>query len=114
MKILKVVLVAALVSFAMLSIAQINDVDRPIFESKYISIANVRSLSPLDYAIRMQVDPTPFLVDHNKNGFFIANIKVESRSYRVRGTYEQWRSFFNKKGKLIPSETIVKNKGKIE
>ena len=114
MKTLRVVLVAALVSFTMLGFAQTNDVDRPNFDSKYISIVNVKSMSAIDYAIRTQVDPLRFLVNNDGVGFYTISVKVKSHVYKVRGTFDQWKSYFSRKELLIPSETIVKNKGKIE
>ncbi len=114
MKALKVVLVAALVSFTMLSFAQSTDIDRPVFESKYISITDVRSLSALDNAIRTQVDPKLFLFNRESNGFYIANVKGKMRIYRVRGTFAEWKAYFNRKRIIIPSEQVVKNKGRIE
>jgi len=114
MKALKVVLVAALVSLTMLGFAQSTDIDRPVFESKYVSITDVKPLSALDYAIRAQVDYSLFLFSHERSGFYIANVKISSRIIKVRGTYKEWKSYFIRKRPMLPSETVVKNKGRIE
>ncbi len=95
MKTLKVVLVAAMVSLSLMSMAQVVNKDRPRFESKYVPIATVNVGSELGMAIFGQVDGRTFLFSSEQGGYYATTVRLNGKIYHVRGTYQQWYRFFN-------------------
>jgi hypothetical protein len=113
MKALKLVLIAAFVSFTMSSFAQEFQEAKGQTVPKMIELSVAKDLPDLAYAIKTQIDPM-FFLHQSENKLFVALVKVKQRTYRVCGNYDEWYNFFYAKKRYIPFEEADKSKRKAE
>ncbi|MCF8366834.1 MAG: hypothetical protein K9H16_13685 [Bacteroidales bacterium] len=106
MKTLKVVLVAALVSITMMSVAQSDDRVGSEFQSEFIQLSTVLQNADLCNAIFMQIDPRVFLTVDDHVGMMTASIKLNGKLYKIVGTFKEWNRFFYplRSEKVIPGD----------
>lgn len=113
MKALKLVLIAALVTFSTATFAQEFQEAKGKTSPKMIELSVAKNLPDLAYAIKTQIDPMFFLLE-NDNTILMAYVKVKQRTYRICGTYDEWYNFFYAKKRYIPFEKADKSKRKTE
>lgn len=112
MKALNVILVAVLVTFATMGIAQNVDKAGPLFSSKMIPITSVDLMSDFGKAISAQVDTQLFLTGNDHNGVYIATVRFNGKVCKVFGTYYQWVRFLRVNPRPLPSEKDIKSERK--
>ena len=102
MKTLKVVLVAALVSFTMMSMAQSNE----CVNQRVISLEKAITIPHLNYAMHQQIDLKSFLGEE-REGLYVAKVLVQGKFFFVSGTYTQWYNFLTSRLEFIPREIRI-------
>ena len=113
MKALKLAMVAAFVSFTLMSFAQDFQQAAKPDKMKVIALSVAKGMPDVAYAIKTQIDPRYFLTggDHT---LYIACVKVKHRTYRVCGTYMEWYDFFYAKKQPVIFEKPCKPGKKTE
>ncbi len=102
MKTLKLGLVALLVSFTMMSMAQSNE----RANQKVISLEKAITIPQLNYAMHQQIDLKSFLGEE-RDGLYVAKVLVQGKFFFVSGTYSQWYDFLTTRLEFIPREIRI-------
>lgn len=98
MKTLKVALVLAMVSFAMMGFSK--DLDRQDQNKQIYELKSLLNKPLFVNAIYAQVNPTEFLTRDNGDRITV-KIMVHKKVYEVVGSYSEWKSFFSSR-QILP------------
>lgn len=113
MKVLKVVLVAVLVSVTMMGMAQNANKIKPVIHTQMIPLTSIDIRTDLGGAILSQVDTKLFLTGKEHNGMYIANVRLNNKVYKIFGTYMQWYRFLKIQPRPLPFEKANREDRKI-
>jgi len=108
MKAFRLVLVAALVTFTMMGMAQNADRDHQTFDQKMIPLSTISANTDMGYAILSQVDIRALLSNSEQAGMIVAKIRMNGKVLEIYGTYKQWRKFLGPQPKLLPYKKAIK------
>jgi uncharacterized membrane protein YcgQ (UPF0703/DUF1980 family) len=89
MKTTKLVLIAALVSFALMSFANTQFGE----SSNVITLKYALTKSPIVNALYTQIHPAEFL-KNEQSGIYTAHVRVKEVIYYVTASYKEWIDFF--------------------
>ena len=92
MKTLKLVLIAAVVSFAMMSYA--DNSTQQVEKERIIRITLEQALTHHGLVCAMYQQLTPASLKLAKTGLYVATVKYSYRVFEIRGTKEAWAKFF--------------------
>jgi hypothetical protein len=99
MKKVKFIVIAVLVAFTVASLARTDDFkSKPKFKKVVNMTLDKAMLNPgLVTAIYEQV-PEEDILDLPNQDEYIAEVQFEGSTYRIKGTHNQWVTFYNRHG----------------
>jgi hypothetical protein len=113
MKALKLVLLAALVSFGTMAFSETSKLAARFSIPDMLALSTAKHLPEVAYSIRSQIDPETFLKGNDKQQL-VAYIKVDKATYKVYGTTKEWVDFFFPQRAPIAYERADKSARKTE
>jgi hypothetical protein len=103
MKTTKLVMIAALVSFALMSFAN-TQLGKT---SNVITLKEALSKTAIVSALHSQINPAEFL-KNEQPGIYTAHVRVKATMYSVTASYKEWHNFFY--GNPTESPLCIDNK----
>jgi len=108
MKTLKIALIAAVVSFALMSYAGV-DTENPaqkVEKERIIKITLKQALTDPGLVCAMYQQLTPAFLQVEQPGLYVASVRYKFKLIEIYGTREAWVLFFRNKPGGVPIGTI--------
>lgn len=97
MKTMRIALIAALIACTMVCLASTDGIKPHAKKVVNVTFVKAIQIPGMIAAMYQQLDPG-FL--NNNQQFYTQHVSLGSTVYRITGTYEQWKKFFNPKFKV--------------